>query len=89
MWEAESAPESHPGGRSAGMRANQGQGTQKASWRQQQLKAQTGKAGRGVGRVVATRSITYLGPSQQRDLEEVAGLGPESHKESSAKSVKA
>lgn len=60
-----------------------------ASWRRQQLKEQAGKAGRGVGRVVAARSITYLGPGQQRDLEGVAGLGPKGHKESPGKSVKA
>lgn len=47
LWEAESAPESHPGGRSARTRANQGQGTRKASWRRRQLQAQAGKAGRG------------------------------------------
>ena len=72
-----------------GRGAHQGQGTRTASWRRQQLKEQARKAGRGVGRVVAARSITCLGLDQQRDLEGVAGLGPKGHKESPGKSVKA
>lgn len=80
-----------PGEAALGRGAHQGQGTRTASWRWQQLKEQAGKAGRGVGRAVAAspRSITYLGPGQQRDLEGVAGLGPKGHKESAGKPVKA
>lgn len=62
----------------------------KASWkRQRQLKGQAGNAGKAVGRGMATTSPTSVGPDQQRDLEGVAVMGPESHKESSGKFLKA